>query len=122
MTPASFFPLIALDNGSSQRNHLKEERGARPKGAHDMAKQFGNYLEKFSLSDGQLAFKDWTGAWLVVHFQGGTAYRYDGKPLSERNWAREESKKEVRRRGHFQCFLTETTCKARKGRYSANAI
>ena len=58
-----------------------------------MAKQFGNYLEKFSLSDGQLAFKDWTGAWLVVHFQGGTAYRYDGKPLSERNWAREESKK-----------------------------
>ena len=58
-----------------------------------MTKQFGNYLEKFSLSDGQLAFKDWTGAWLVVHFQGGTAYRYDGKPLSERNWAREESKK-----------------------------
>ena len=69
MTPCIFFPLIALDNGSSQRNHLKEERGARPKGAHDMAKQFGNYLEKFSLSDGQLAFKDWTGAWLVVHFQ-----------------------------------------------------
>ena len=43
MTPCIFFPLIALDNGSSQRNHLKEERGARPKGAHDMAKQFGNY-------------------------------------------------------------------------------
>ena len=91
MTPC-IFPLIALDNGSSQRNHLKEERGARPKGAHDMAKQFGNYLEKFSLSDGQLAFKDWTGAWLVVHFQR-TAYRYDGKPLSERNWAKKRAKR-----------------------------
>ena len=58
-----------------------------------MAKQFGNYLEKFSLSDGQLAFKDWTGAWLVVPLPRRTAYRYDGKPLSERNWARREQKR-----------------------------
>ena len=57
-----------------------------------MTKQFGNYLEKFSLSDGQLAFKDWTGrgSWSLP---GGTAYRYDGKPLSERNWARREQKR-----------------------------
>ena len=86
-----------------------------------MAKQFGNYLEKFSLSDGQLAFKDWTGAWLVVHFQGGTAYRYDGKPLSERNWAKKRAKRKCGGED-TSMFPNGNDLQSKKGRYSANAI
>ena len=59
MTPC-IFPLIALDNGSSQRNHLKEERG-RDRRERTTWQNSSATTSKFSLSDGQLAFKDWTG-------------------------------------------------------------